>query len=558
MVGESLGDRLPNLPDVWAPTGTEGLSPQLVAAFRASDWMAVSRELARVMDGAVTDGAYGRQLLQLVLGLPPGDAVFNRYRAAAMLDHGDWDGLRAELPAQTIEPLEISGKRDILTAPVDREALPGYTADHHRLLFQVFEAQARNDARGFRRWAQQIGGHYPQELWNRADVAIGRHLRFRQLHDLTMLAVAEAHAGRLAVSKALSIEAARLGDEGEPLRVVATDLNGLTHLAMGHQFEFTLLMPRKVASPTGPSPLGVGELILYLLPLLALRRDESLEWSAKLLGYIAARLASPRWQLQADAWRVASDLRAGSAAGRTELAGLVARARRATPGLRALPVFLASYAGRRVDGFDEAAVLSRLSGNVWLQVSALTWMTALDPTPRLARRLRQLLDITGWRRPVMVPTEIAADAALGMTSLGERSESILEMALVADRPNVTTALVAKYVDETTAPMPTRLAAVDTLCRIGTTHAREILGRYAQRRDEIGRAAATKAARPAFGLSEREIEVLGHAADGMTNRQIAEKLFLSPHTVARHLANARGKLGAANRAEAAVRLHRVTD
>lgn len=553
-----MADRLPDLPDVWAPAGTEGLPPRLVAAYRALDWTTVSTELARVMDGAVTDGAYGRQLLQLVLGLPPGDAVFNRYRIAAMLDHGDWDGLRVELPAQTIEPLEISGKRDILTAPVDRTGMPHHTAEHQRLLFEVCESQARNDARRLRRWAQRIGGQYPEALWSRPDIAIGRHLRFRQLHDLTMLAVAEAQAGRLVVSQALSIEAARLGDEGEPLRVVATDLAGLTRLAMGDRQEVGLLIPSKVASPRGPSPLGVGELILYVLPLLALRNDESLNWSAKLLGYIAARLAAPRWQLQADSWRVASELRVASSAGRTEIAGLLARARRATPGLKALPVFLASYAGRRVDGFEESATLARQSGNVWLQISALTWMTALDPTPRTARRLRQLLDITGWRRPVMVPTEIAADAALGMTSLGERSESILEMALVADRPNVTTALVAKYVDDTTAPIQTRLAAVDTLNRVGTTHAREILARYAQRHDEVGKAAARKAARPAFGLSEREIEVLGHAADGMTNRQIAEKLFLSPHTVARHLANARAKLGAANRAEAAVRLHRVAD
>ena len=43
------------------------------------------------------------------------------------------------------------------------------------------------------------------------------------------------------------------------------------------------------------------------------------------------------------------------------------------------------------------------------------------------------------------------------------------------------------------------------------------------------------------VSEREIEVLSLAGDGMTNRQIGEKLFLSPHTVARHLANARAKL-----------------
>ena len=54
------------------------------------------------------------------------------------------------------------------------------------------------------------------------------------------------------------------------------------------------------------------------------------------------------------------------------------------------------------------------------------------------------------------------------------------------------------------------------------------------------------------LSEREIDVVRFLSEGLTNQQIAERLSLSPHTIARHLANARGKLGAANRAEAAAR------
>ena len=43
---------------------------------------------------------------------------------------------------------------------------------------------------------------------------------------------------------------------------------------------------------------------------------------------------------------------------------------------------------------------------------------------------------------------------------------------------------------------------------------------------------------------------------MTNRAIADTLDLSPHTVARHISNARDKLGASNRADAAVRLGRM--
>jgi DNA-binding CsgD family transcriptional regulator len=59
-----------------------------------------------------------------------------------------------------------------------------------------------------------------------------------------------------------------------------------------------------------------------------------------------------------------------------------------------------------------------------------------------------------------------------------------------------------------------------------------------------------------GLSEREVEVVQIAAGGATNREIAERLSLSQHTIARHLANARTKLGAANRTEAAIKLEQL--
>jgi pimeloyl-ACP methyl ester carboxylesterase/DNA-binding CsgD family transcriptional regulator len=49
------------------------------------------------------------------------------------------------------------------------------------------------------------------------------------------------------------------------------------------------------------------------------------------------------------------------------------------------------------------------------------------------------------------------------------------------------------------------------------------------------------------LSEREVEVLRSAADGMTNQAIAEALGLSVRTVERHLSNAYGKLGLAGKA-----------
>jgi NarL family two-component system response regulator LiaR len=54
-----------------------------------------------------------------------------------------------------------------------------------------------------------------------------------------------------------------------------------------------------------------------------------------------------------------------------------------------------------------------------------------------------------------------------------------------------------------------------------------------------------------GLTEREHEVLSLIADGMNNREIAEKLSISERTVKTHVSNILGKLGVADRTKAAI-------
>jgi DNA-binding CsgD family transcriptional regulator/predicted negative regulator of RcsB-dependent stress response len=53
-----------------------------------------------------------------------------------------------------------------------------------------------------------------------------------------------------------------------------------------------------------------------------------------------------------------------------------------------------------------------------------------------------------------------------------------------------------------------------------------------------------------GLTEREVEVLRLVARGRTNRQIADALVLSEHTVRRHMQNVFHRLGVSSRAAAA--------
>jgi two-component system response regulator DesR len=66
----------------------------------------------------------------------------------------------------------------------------------------------------------------------------------------------------------------------------------------------------------------------------------------------------------------------------------------------------------------------------------------------------------------------------------------------------------------------------------------------------------KADQPEPMFSEREREVLALIAAGSTNREIAERLYLSPHTVKEHTSALYRKLHARNRAEAVQRAQRI--
>jgi DNA-binding CsgD family transcriptional regulator len=56
--------------------------------------------------------------------------------------------------------------------------------------------------------------------------------------------------------------------------------------------------------------------------------------------------------------------------------------------------------------------------------------------------------------------------------------------------------------------------------------------------------------PEFDLTRREREVLALLCQRLTDPEIAARLFISPRTASSHVANVLGKLGAANRREAA--------
>jgi DNA-binding CsgD family transcriptional regulator len=107
------------------------------------------------------------------------------------------------------------------------------------------------------------------------------------------------------------------------------------------------------------------------------------------------------------------------------------------------------------------------------------------------------------------------------------------------------------------------AAYAVAVRLGATPLRRELELLAQR----GRARLEPPARPvvepeapsaaaSLGLTTREAEVLALLAEGRTNRQIGETLFITPKTASVHVSRILAKLGVAGRGEAAAVAHRL--
>lgn len=102
--------------------------------------------------------------------------------------------------------------------------------------------------------------------------------------------------------------------------------------------------------------------------------------------------------------------------------------------------------------------------------------------------------------------------------------------------------------------PTLRAALDAYQHLGGVWDAARAARIA-RRNEIPLPAAHRGGRRGYGnqLSPREREIAQLAAEGMTNKEIASAMFLSPKTVDRHVSAALRKLGVHSRRSLAERL-----
>jgi DNA-binding CsgD family transcriptional regulator len=195
--------------------------------------------------------------------------------------------------------------------------------------------------------------------------------------------------------------------------------------------------------------------------------------------------------------------------------------------------------------------------------------TARQVGAGLLARLRQLIDQTTAPQP-----ETLAHALLGeaeATRLDSHADPERWAAVAASWEALAQPYPAAYARwhqaEALLARGARAAATtalrsayQTTTRLGAAPLRrEVEGLARRARIDLATPPADQpaAAHPAdpFGLTPREREVLALVADGRTNPQIAEALFISPKTAGIHVSNILAKLGVASRGEAAAIAHR---
>ena len=103
-------------------------------------------------------------------------------------------------------------------------------------------------------------------------------------------------------------------------------------------------------------------------------------------------------------------------------------------------------------------------------------------------------------------------------------------------------------------------AYDTAGRLGADHLQRELALLARRArvklEPIDDQATDAPADDRAGLTARQLEVLALIAEGRTNREIAETLFITEKTAGAHVSSILGRLGVRSRVEAATTAHRL--
>jgi LuxR family maltose regulon positive regulatory protein len=166
----------------------------------------------------------------------------------------------------------------------------------------------------------------------------------------------------------------------------------------------------------------------------------------------------------------------------------------------------------------------------------------------LIERIYQIAQEIGKRQTEL---EALILLALVLSTQGETNQALvhLEEALSIGEPE---GYVRIFVDE--GPPMARLLYEALTRRIAPEYVQRLLAAFPQTEAEQVDSSPIQptASELIEPLSEREIEVLQLIAEGLTNPEIAARLYLSLNTVKVHTRNIYGKLGVNNRTQAAAR------
>ena len=204
----------------------------------------------------------------------------------------------------------------------------------------------------------------------------------------------------------------------------------------------------------------------------------------------------------------------------------------------------AAMATRRVD-------LTSILGEI---TDARTRLAVDDPASRAMDSLMEL-ELAAVDGPVEV--EAIAATLAGLERTGFAPDAALTRLRLADalaaapgdRRDELTTLLETIVERATASGMTWMVG-----RAGELAANAGLALDAA--PEPAPTATQPTASPPHDLTARELEVLALLAEGLTNKGIGERLYVSHRTVSTHVSNVLAKLHVSNRAEAATAYHRL--
>lgn len=174
---------------------------------------------------------------------------------------------------------------------------------------------------------------------------------------------------------------------------------------------------------------------------------------------------------------------------------------------------------------------------------------------------------TAWNPAAVIEADRSLAEALAARARGEIGAELWEAAVAGrrqlGRPHELATALADFAASALAAgrredgAAALVEAHGIAAPLGARPLKEQLEALARRaRIDLPGVASAEDAAERLGLTRREREVLALLADGRSNRQIGEALFMAESTAGVHVSNILGKLGVSRRTEAAALAHRL--